>query len=148
MEPSLISLDDVSIHHFAVVVPNIERYLEKSIWRVHGDIVQDPLQGARLCMVAIHQGIDPAIELVEPVDKTSPVWASVTRGTSWHHLCLQVPSVPRGDELIRQYRLLAVTEWKHAVLFQGRFVRFAYSRNRELVEFLSEELPDGHDTER
>ena len=148
MESGIISVDDVAVHHFGVIVPNIERYLENSIWTAHGVIVHDPLQGARLCLVGLYPDMSPAIELVEPVDEGSPVWAALKRGTSWHHVCLQVPTMLRADELIRQHRFLTVTKWKPAVLFGGRSVRFAYSRNRELFEFLSEEVPHGRQHER
>src|SRR6266508_1981852 len=139
-----MSWGDVSVHHVGVIVPNIERYLERSMWQANSAIVHDPLQGARLCLAGLHPDMSPAIELVEPVDEASPVWAAMKRGTSWHHICLLVPTVQAGDELVRQHRALPVTEWKPAVLFGGRPVRFAYSRNRELVELLSEETPHGH----
>ncbi len=143
MVQDITSLDDVSVHHFGMVVPNIERYLERSMWQAQGDIVFDPLQGARLILVGLTRGMSPSIELVEPVDKESPVWGALGRSTSWHHVCFQVPRTHRADELIDQFRFLAVTEWKPAVLFGGRPVRFVYSRNRELIEFVSEEMADG-----
>ncbi|HEU4422006.1 MAG TPA: VOC family protein [Pilimelia sp.] len=139
MDPGITKVDDVSVHHFGVIVANIERYLEKSLWRSHGAIVHDPLQGARLCLVGLYPDMSPAIELVEPVDESSPLWESLKRGTSWHHICLAAPTTKRADELIREHRFLPVTDWKPAVLFDGRPVRFVYSRNRELVEFLAEE---------
>ena len=145
VEPDIADVSDVSVHHYGIIVPNIERYLERSIWRAHSPIVHDPLQGARLCLVGLSADMSPAIELVEPVDETSPVWASMKRGTSFHHICLLVPSTERADDLMHQFRFLSVTDWKPAVLFDGRPVRFAYSRNRELIEFLSEELLDGHE---
>jgi Glyoxalase/Bleomycin resistance protein/Dioxygenase superfamily len=143
METDVIAWGDVSVHHVGVIVPNIERYLKNSMWQATSAIVHDPLQGARLCLTGLRPDMSPAIELVEPVDGESPVWASLNRGTSWHHICLLVPTMQAGDELMRQHRSLAVTEWKPAVLFDGRPVRFSYSRNRELVEFLSEEKLHG-----
>jgi hypothetical protein len=139
MDSGITTLDNVSVHHFGVIVANIERYLEHSMWRAYGDIVHDPLQGARLCLAGLQPGMSPAIELIEPTDEDSPLWAALKRGTSWHHICLQVPTTADADQLIKEYRFLPVTDWKPAVLFDGRPVRFVYSRNRELVEFLSEE---------
>ena len=132
-------VDDVSLHHVGVIVQSIERYLKHSVWQAYGDIVHDPSQGARLCLAGFFPGMSPAIELVEPTSVDSPLAAALKRGTSWHHICLQVPTVTRADELIREHRFLTVTDWTPAVLFGGRPVRFVYSRNRELVEFLSEE---------
>jgi hypothetical protein len=140
-EPDADALADISVHHYGMLVASIERYVKQSLWATHGEIVYDPRQGARLTLVGLRPGMSPAIELVEPVDD-SPLRTALQRGTSWHHICLSVPTVERGDELIRRYRFLGVTNWTPAVLFGGRPVRFAYSRNRELVEFLSEEGPD------
>lgn len=132
-------LHDVSLHHVGVIVKSIEGYLRNSMWRLDGAIVHDPRQGARLCLAGLYPGMTPAIELVEPVDQDSPLWAALQRGTSWHHLCFQVATIARADELIKEHRFLGVTDWTPAVLFDGRPVRFVYSRNRELIEFLSEE---------
>jgi methylmalonyl-CoA/ethylmalonyl-CoA epimerase len=138
MDSGITAVDDVSVHHFGVIVANIERYLENSLWRSRGAIVHDPLQGARLCLVGLYPDMSPAIELVEPVGDGSPLREALKRGTSWHHLCLSAPTTARADELIREHRFLPVTDWTPAVLFDGRPVRFVYSRNRELVEFLAE----------
>jgi Glyoxalase/Bleomycin resistance protein/Dioxygenase superfamily len=143
MESSTEALERMTVHHVAVVVPRIEDYLEKSMWREAGAIVHDPQQHARLCLVRLYPGMSPPIELVEPVDEESPTWSALQRGTTWHHICLRVTSQRHADELIRQHRFLAVTGWKPAVLFDGRPVRFAYTRNRELIEFLSEDRPGG-----
>jgi hypothetical protein len=40
---------------------------------------------------------------------------------------------------MREKRLLPITTWEPAELFGGRAIRFAYSRNRELLEFLADE---------
>ena len=143
MDDQIASLEDVQLHHYAVVVPRIEAYLRRSLWREAGDIVHDPVQRCRLCFVSLYPGMTPAIELVEPTDEQSPVWAAVKRGVTWHHLCLHVPTTRRADELIHQHGLVPVTGWKPAVLFDGRPVRFVYSRNRELIEFLSEDVEQG-----
>lgn len=148
MESSIGTFDGVVVHHIAVIVERIEKYLEKSLWREAGAIVQDPAQSARLCLVRLYPDMAPAIELVEPIGEDSPTRAALRQGTTWHHICLQTPSTRDADELIRRHRLLPVTKWKPAVLFNARPVRFAYTRNRELIEFLSEEIPDGHEHSR
>ena len=136
-------LDDISIHHYGVIVADIDEYVTRSLWQPLGPIVHDPLQGARLCLAGLHPGMTPTIELVEPVGEGSPLHAALDRGTSWHHVCFEVPTRARADEIIAARRLLPVTDWKPATLFDGRNVRFVYSRNRELVEFLSGDPPDG-----
>jgi hypothetical protein len=136
-------LDDVSVHHYGVIVASIDAYLARSLWQPLSPVVPDPLQGARLCLAGLHPGMSPAIELVEPTGPDSPLREALERGTSWHHICFAAPTRARADEIIAAHRMLPVTGWKPAPLFAGRNVRFVYSRNRELVEFVSGEPPDG-----
>ena len=68
------------------------------------------------------------------------MWQALERGGGWHHVCYEVPTRADADERIASLRLLPVTDWAPAVLFEGRSVRFVYTRNRELLEFVTEEL--------
>ena len=127
------------IHHFGLLVTDIERFLSQSIWELRGPIVSDPVQLARLCMVApAGDAAQPLVELIEPLDENSPTWNAMKRGQRWHHVCLGVPNCNEGDQYIAERRLLPVTPWRPAVLFDGRLIRFAYSRNQELVEMISD----------
>jgi hypothetical protein len=129
------------IHHFGLLVGDIEKFLRQSIWELRGPIVSDPIQVARLCMVAPIEDTEAAlVELIQPLDPTSPTWRAACSGQGWHHVCLQVASKQAGDQYIVERRLLPVTDWRPALLFEGRAIRFAYSRNRELMEFLSDEV--------
>jgi len=127
------------LHHTGIIVANIEAYLGSSFWELRGEIVTDPRQGARLCMVGL-PGEEAAAELIEPLGEDSRVYTALQRGTGPHHLCFHVPTMADGDSLIRDYRLLPVTPWEPAVLFSGRAVRFVYSRTRELMELLCDEI--------
>jgi hypothetical protein len=130
----------VSLHHCGIIVEDIDGYLRTSLWQVVGERVFDPIQCAHLCMVSL-PGQPANLELVQPANADSPTYGALQKGTRLHHLCMQVSTAAEGDSLIRQHRMLPVTPWQPAVLFGGRVVRFAYSRNKELLEFLSEELP-------
>jgi hypothetical protein len=130
----------VSLHHCGIIVDDIDAYLAGSLWERVGEPVFDPIQGAYLCMAGLPNQ-PPSIELVQPADARSPTYGALQRGTRLHHLCMTVSSAAEGDRIIREQRYLPVTPWQPAVLFGGRVVRFAYSRRRELLEFLSEERP-------
>ena len=129
----------IRLHHTGIIVANIEAYLAGSFWELRGEIMTDPLQGARLCLVGL-PGEEAEAELIEPLGEGSRVYAALQRGAGPHHLCISVPTIADGDALIRDYRLLPVTPWEPAVLFGGRGVRFVYSRGRELMELLCDEI--------
>jgi hypothetical protein len=129
------------IHHFGMVLAKtIEDYLRDSIWELKSEIVTDPLQLSRLCMVGpIGSSETPLIELIEPQGNESPTYRSAKETPGWHHVCFWLPKKDAAEEYIRKGRMLPVTPWKPAVLFDGRLVRFVYSRNRELIELVVDE---------
>ena len=127
------------IHHVSMLVENIDTYLENSFWCRQSPIVYDPIQKCRLCLVSMQADNDHLVELIEPVGEDSPVYQALRRGEKLQHLCLEMETRRDVDAFIRKYRLLPVTNWQSAELFQGRLIRFAYTRNRELVEFVTHE---------
>lgn len=129
----------IRLHHFGIVVANIEDYLKESLWELRGTIVTDSIQRCRLCLAGLPGDKITTFELIEPTDEKSPVWNALKQGPAWHHPCLSVPTTQGGDALIAQKRLLPITPWQPAALFNGRPIRFVYTRNRELLEFLSDE---------
>ncbi|HEX3867019.1 MAG TPA: VOC family protein [Gemmatimonadaceae bacterium] len=130
-----------SVHHFGLVVPDIEVYLARMpMWTLHGQILEDSLQKSRLCLVSLTgDSSPPIVELVQPVGADAPTARAAAGGGGWHHVCIAARSVSEGDEMMRRFRLMPVTPWKPAVLFGGRPVRFAYSRQRELIELIADE---------
>jgi hypothetical protein len=124
------------LHHTCLLVEDIEAYLQESFWHQKSPIVYDPIQKCRLCMVSINADDDKSVELVQPVGTDSPVYRSLKSGQKLHHLCLEMSDTGAADEFMRRHRLLPVTKWQPAVLFDGRLIRFAYTRHRELVEFV------------
>ena len=129
------------IHHFGLLVQNIETYLDGSLWRLRSPIVTDPLQLARLCLVGLSdEALPPLVELIEPMGETSPTYQALRKGTRWHHIFFHVDAMRDADDLMSQQRMLPVTPWKPATLFARHAVRFAYTRNRELVEYVADEI--------
>ncbi len=128
------------IHHVGQLVQRIETHLERSLWSARSPIVVDPLQGARLVLVALPgDERSPFVELVEPLGEGTPVWSALQKGVSWHHVCYEVGPRAEAERLVERHRMLPVTPWQPAVLFGGRAVRFVFTRARELVEFLADE---------
>jgi hypothetical protein len=129
----------MKIHHIGLLVENIETYLESSFWSLQSDVVFDPVQKCRLALVCIDDDDSHLVELIEPAGEDSPVHLALQKNHRQHHICFEARTCREVDEFIRSYRLLPVSRWEPAPLFQGRLIRFAYTRNRELLEFLTSE---------
>ena len=131
----------MTIHHFGLVVPSIQAYLPRSVWELRGQIVTDPLQSARLCMVGLPGDVHaPLVELIEPLGPDAPCYRAQLHGPVWHHVCFSFRNCGEADLFAKEGRLLEVTGWKPATLFGSRPVRFVYGRNRELIELISNEI--------
>lgn len=129
-----------TIHHFGQIVRDIESHLERSFWETRTEIVTDPIQRSRLVLVGYPGDTSsPFVELVQPLGEDSPVWGALAKGGGWHHVCFNVASRAAGDELLARHRMLPVTDWVPAVLFDGKPVRFLYSKSHELIELLAHE---------
>ena len=129
------------LHHVGILVPDLDEHLRASPWQLHGEIVEDPIQEARLCLVTLVGGAPEQgfVELVQPLSENSRVWSALERGERQHHVCFEFESRAEADGRIAEARMLPVTEWEPAVLFGGNPVRFAYTRTRELLEFYVDE---------
>jgi undecaprenyl-phosphate 4-deoxy-4-formamido-L-arabinose transferase len=126
--------ETLRLHHVGFAVQRIEDHLEDAAWNLRSEVMHDPLHGARLCLVSASRDEAPVIELVEPLQEDGSAFKS---HGGRHHVCFEVANTKTADDYIETHRLLAITHWKPAVLFGGRMVRFAYTRQRELVEFLA-----------
>ena len=124
------------LHHTALLVEDIESYLEGSFWQLKSPVVFDDIQKCRLCLVSIHNDDDQLVELVQPVGEDSPAYRLLKSGQKLYHLCFETVDTETADNYIREHRMLPITKWQPATLFDGRLVRFVYTRHRELVEFL------------
>ncbi|MFD6889356.1 amino acid adenylation domain-containing protein [Streptomyces sp. NPDC059957] len=102
-----------------------------------GETVHDPAQRSHLRMLT--HPARPSVELVAPVDATSPSHAILERfGERPYHLCYRVPSL---DETLAAWRAAGISfdpvgEPAPAVLFGGRRVQFLSVAGVGLIELL------------
>jgi hypothetical protein len=132
------------IHHFGIVVPCLQSYLDETgFWTLQSSIIDDPLQDCRLCLVNVPTANStPYIEIIEPLSKNSPVKSFCDNGGGLHHMCFSFSSFSDADIFWQDLRLLPVTEWVPAALFNDQPVRFGYCKSMGLVELLCEKAID------
>jgi len=127
------------LHHVGIVVPSLQQGRDwyASLGFVTDTTVYvDPIQ--RVSVQFIRPGADVLIELVEPLQKDSPVSRFLEkRGPGLHHLCYEVDNIARACGHAREKGGIVTCEPVPAVAFQGRRIAFVYW-NRSLIEFLEE----------
>jgi len=124
----------VIINHIGYIVESIEVFSENLF---QYDVVSkkyDPIQKANL---ALYKYENIFVELIEPLSSESFTWRFLKESRSnYHHLCYEVASVDEACDIIKKSKMVKVFGPVPAVLFDGRLVLFAFSRNKEIVEFL------------
>lgn len=124
----------MKVHHIGYVVRSIEAAAGALPGLRLVDKVFDPIQQAELALYALD---NINIEFICPSGEQSFTWRFLDKtGGGYHHLCYEADSLEAVDREIRAHRMVKVLGPVPAVLFGGRQVVFAYSRNKDIVEFL------------
>jgi methylmalonyl-CoA/ethylmalonyl-CoA epimerase len=122
---------DASFHHVGIGVASIERADPAAL------SIVNRTQGVRMAFVDMN-GV--TVELLEPLDDSSPIARSVSEGRTLLHLCFEVDDLDAALASAREagfHRISAPTkvpEWG------GRRIVWAFSRQLGLVE-LAERVP-------
>lgn len=124
----------MKLHHIGYVVRSIESSAAGFPGLKLVNKVFDPVQRAELALYALD---NVHLEFVQPSDPESFTWRFLEKtGGGYHHICYEVGSLDAIVAIIRDQRMVKILGPVPAVLFGGRQVVFAYSRNKEIVEFL------------
>ena len=127
-------------HHVGFVVASIQGVganFAKSLgtdWS--GEIIHDPLQGARVTFLRCGGPETAAVELVEPTGESSPLHKFLSRGGGLHHVCYEVDLLEAELKRSRSSGSLMVRKPLPAVAFGGRRIAWVYTSEKLLVEYL------------
>lgn len=122
------------VNHIGYIVESIDNFSESLFQYEAVSKKYDPIQKANL---ALFKYENICIELIEPTSPESFTWNFLKGGgATYHHLCYEVSSVEEALGFIKQLKMIKVFGPVPAVLFDNRSVLFAFSKNKEVVEFL------------
>jgi methylmalonyl-CoA/ethylmalonyl-CoA epimerase len=131
---------DPTFHHVGLVVASItdegEGFARSLGIAWDREIIHDPLQQARVTFLRFSGRREPALELVEPAGRESPLHKFVAKGGGLHHVCYEVNSLRSQLEQSRAAGCLIVKQPLPAVAFGGRFIAWIYTPQKLLVEYL------------
>ena len=128
----------LAFHHIGVACRDIEKtkvFYTETLGYSAAPTVNDPLQRVKVCFLA--KDGEPRIELLEPVDETSPVNRTLkTVGVSPYHLCYEVDDISLAVAELREQRFLLVSGPVPACAMDGNKVAFMYSKKNGLIELV------------
>jgi amino acid adenylation domain-containing protein/FkbH-like protein len=127
------------LDHVGVAVADMGRAQRfyQTLGYVPGEVVHDPHQRSYVCLLR-KEGVD-TVELVAPVDDTSPSAGILRRGGERpYHLCFRVSNLERFRALLEEQEVPydRISEPAPAVLFGGRLVQFLFVPGVGLIELL------------
>jgi methylmalonyl-CoA/ethylmalonyl-CoA epimerase len=132
-------------HHVGYAVKDIRRYLDEFLIPMFSpasvtDVVSDPFQRVRVCFAQMPGGT--VIELVQPLDETSPVRSFIgsNRG-GLYHLCYEVADLELELPRFRRKGYLPLGEPVPAAALAGRRIVFLLTPQRDLIEFVEAPRP-------
>jgi len=123
----------LKIHHIGYVVNSIDSYLQDMIVTNTIKRVYDDIQKSDMILIKLDNVF---IELIEPKSKDAFTYNFLKKnGSSYHHICYEVNNSKEAKNIIKNKKMIVILDWVYAPLLESS-VLFAYSRNREVVEFV------------
>lgn len=130
-------LVDFIFHHIGVAVKDIDK--TSAIYEVAGydmsDIIFDPIQNVNIRWLT-KEGM-PTIELLTPVDETSPVCKILKKnGVTPYHMCYVVGDIDNAVVELRKQKYVLVSKPVEAIAMHNCKVAFLYNRHIGLIELV------------
>lgn len=129
----------MKLNHIGIVVSNIKERL-KFYEKICGpfsfmpSVIPDEAQQVKVCFIEVGE---VTLELIEPLNKASPVSKFLRKGGGINHLCFEVENtIDEIPRLAKEIGGLIVKEPAPAAAFAGKRIAFVFFKELGLVEFL------------
>jgi len=130
-------LDSFKFHHIGVAVKDIDATapIYEQCGYKRSTSIFDPIQNVNICWLT-KEGM-PTVELLAPVDETSPVNKTLEKnGVTPYHTCYVVENIEEAVAQLRKQKYVMVSKPAEAVAFCGSRVCFLFNKNVGLIELV------------
>ncbi len=129
----------MNIDHIGIVVKNIEsgiKHWQKIFkYRQLTDIVVNKRQ--KIKIVFLEKDSSISIKLIEPIDKSSPVYSLAQRGGGLHHLCFKCDNLNKELDRLKTHDLRILVPPQPGEAFENENFAFIFAKmglNIELID--------------
>lgn len=132
-------IPEFCFHHIGVACQNLatEMNLFKALgYRQEGSIFRDPIQKIEGVFLT---GPGPRLELLAPLDKSSPVTSWLEKGIKYYHQAFEVASMSRSLEQMRFRHARVIAPPEPGIAFGGRLIAFVMLPGMILLELIQSE---------
>lgn len=130
-------------HHIGIAVFNIEETAPFYIMQGYSksQTVYDPIQNVNICFLFYLNngggGQMPMIELIEPIDETSPVYKILQKsGVTPYHICYEVENISDTITELKREKFIPLSKPVEAVAMSNKKVCFLFNKNIGLIELV------------
>ena len=131
-------LEDLRFHHDGVATRDMAKELrayELLGFRSEGPVFTDPLQ----CIRGLFLTLGPMrVELLEPLDETSPIHSHLKRGIKIYHHGFTCRNIALATERLLAGKARVVSPPKPAIAFENRPVSFLLLASGLLIELIED----------
>ena len=132
------------VDHIGYVVKNIETakisWIQKYGYHLIKDIVYDRYQHVNLCLLQSDNEVN--LELIQPIDATSPSYDFMRKGGGLHHFCYQVEDLESSIKAFKNKKCLLLKKPKPAILFENQQVAFFFDvLQKQVFEIIESSNP-------
>lgn len=130
-------LKNFKFHHIGIAVKDIQKTCE--VYEMGGytrtDIIFDSIQNVNICWLC-KEGM-PLMELLAPVDDTSPVNKTLEKmGVTPYHTCYVVENIEQAIAELRKQKYVLVSKPAKAIAIHNCRVAFLHNRYVGLIELV------------
>ncbi len=130
-------LADFTFHHIGVASPSIEKTSKLYIDAGYSmsEVVYDPIQNVRIAF--LEKENMPVIELLEPVDDSSPVSKTINKsGVTPYHCCYEVNDITDAVNRLKKMKYIPLSLPVEAIALSNKKICFLYNKDVGLIELL------------
>ena len=130
----------MKLHHIGKVVENInkaQKYYELTLGlKARSKPVIDPIQRVEVVFIETGHGQDLTIELIRPLDETSPVHKFLEKGGGYHHLCFEVDDIQKSIKDFKKRGALILGEPVPGKGHSDRTTVWIFTPAKDLIELV------------
>jgi methylmalonyl-CoA/ethylmalonyl-CoA epimerase len=128
----------MQIDHIGIVVPSLDEAIlhwQKVFgYRQHTRKVENSRQ--KVYVVFLKKEGSLPVKLLEPVDKTSPIYHFAKRGGGLHHLCFKCDNLKQEMRRMEKLGLRVLTPPEPGEAFANEDIAFIYAQNGLNIELI------------
>ena len=127
------------IDHVGIVVKSLDKGIEhwEKTFGYHQmtGIVVNTRQKVKVVFLAKDNSLP--VKLIEPTDRTSPIFALAMKGGGLHHLCFKCDDIDKGISSLKKNGLRVIVEPQPGEAFENESIAFLFAKqglNIELID--------------